>query len=57
MSNHLQTAREIGVRKALKAAGYASIDDVRKQAEDCGLIEKPAKTASPVAGLLGALKK
>jgi hypothetical protein len=57
MSNHLRSAREIGVRRALKEAGYTSIEDVRKQAEDCGLVEKTAKTASPVAGLLGALKK
>jgi hypothetical protein len=45
MSNHLKTAREIGVQKALKEAGYASVADVEKQAAELGLIQAP-KTAS-----------
>jgi hypothetical protein len=57
MSNHLRTAREIGVYRALKEAGYSSVDDVLAQAQACGLVEAPAKTASPVSGLLGALKR
>ena len=56
-NNHLKHAREIGAQKALKEAGYASIEDVIKQAEEIGLVAPRAKTASPLDGLLGSLKK
>ncbi len=56
--SHIKTAYDLGVQKALKEAGYTSIDDVRKQAEAAGLIQ-PEKTAaaSPLDGLMAALGK
>lgn len=52
--SHIKTAHEIGVRKALREAGYASMDDVYKQAESVGLVpaQQPANTLdSLIAGL------
>lgn len=52
--SHIKTAHDIGVQKALKEAGYASMDDVYKQAESIGLIpaRQPANTMdSLIAGL------
>lgn len=46
---HLETAHEFGVRKALEKCGYASIDDVQKEAAELGLLEQAAAPA-PVAG-------
>lgn len=45
MSNHLKTAHDFGVQKALEAVGYKSAEEVRQEAEALGLIEKP-KTAA-----------
>lgn len=44
-STHLKTAHDWGAQQALTQAGYKSLDDLRKEAEDLGLIEKP-KTAA-----------
>lgn len=52
--SHIKTAHDIGVRKALKEAGYASMEDVYKQAESVGLIpaQRPADNLdSLIAGL------
>lgn len=53
--SHLKTAHDLGVQKALKEAGYASLDDVHKEAEAVGLIEK--KASKPTDGLLALLGK
>ena len=45
MQNHLKTAREYGVQKALEAVGYRSADELTKEAEAIGLVEAP-KTAT-----------
>lgn len=55
--SHIKTAHDIGVQKALKEAGYASLEDVQKQAEAVGLIKPAEKTASPLDALLGNLVK
>lgn len=39
--SHLQTAHEYGVKKALEKHGFASIEDVQKEAEELGLFEQP----------------
>lgn len=56
--SHIKTAYDLGVQKALKEAGYSSMDDVRKQAEALGLIQ-PEKTAAanPLDGLMAAVSK
>jgi hypothetical protein len=46
---HLQTAHEYGVNQALRKLGYASVEEVEKQAAELGLIEA-AKTAAPTTG-------
>lgn len=60
MKSHLETAREYGVRKALEKCGYASADDVQKEASALGLLEQPApaKTASdkPLENVFASLK-
>jgi hypothetical protein len=54
--SHIKTAHDMGVRKALKEAGYASMDDVYKQAESIGLI--PARQpAGTLDSLLASLSK
>lgn len=45
---HLQTAHEWGVKQALQQLGYASIEEVHKQAAELGLTTEPQKTAAPV---------
>ncbi len=55
--SHIKTAQELGVQKALKEAGYSSIDDVRKQAEALGLLDKEAAPTNPVAGIVAHLGK
>lgn len=55
--SHLKTAHDLGVQKALKEAGYASLEEVQKQAETLGLTQKEAAPASPVDGVLAALGK
>jgi len=44
MKTHLQTAHEYGVAKALEKCGYASIEEVQKEAAAIGLAGNP-KTA------------
>jgi hypothetical protein len=53
--SHLKTAHDLGVQKALKEAGYNSLEDVQKEAEAVGLIEK--KASHPTDGLLSILGK
>lgn len=56
--SHLKTAQDLGVQQALKEAGYASIEDVQKQAEALGLLKKEAAApANPTDGLLALLGK
>lgn len=59
MKTHLQTAHEYGVQKALEKCGYASIEDVQKEASALGLTDAPnAKTggaADPLASLFQKL--
>lgn len=58
MSNHLKTAHEYGVQKALENVGYKTADEVRRDAEALGLIEQPQKTAaSTLDGLFRSLQK
>lgn len=58
MSNHLRTAHDYGVQKALEQAGYKTAEEVQRDAEALGLIEAP-KTASANAldGLFRSLQK
>jgi hypothetical protein len=58
MSNHLKTAHEYGVQKALENVGYKSAEEVRRDAEALGLIQPPQKTAeSTLEGLFRTLQK
>lgn len=55
MSNsHIKTAHAWGVEQALSQAGYASYNDLVKEAQDLGLLEKTALSPG-AAGLGGAL--
>lgn len=56
--SHIKTARDIGVRKALKEAGYESLEDVYKQAQEVGLIpgQQPSQ-ADGLDGLIAGLAK
>ncbi len=49
MSNHLKTARDWGSQKALEAVGYKTAEEVQRDAEELGLIEKPKTAAAPDA--------
>ena len=50
MNTHLRTAHQYGVTKALEKCGYASLDEVTKEAAALGLTETPAaKTAADAA--------
>lgn len=57
-NQHLKTAHDYGVQKALESVGYKSTDEVIKEAQALGLIEAP-KTASanPLEGLFKQLSK
>lgn len=58
MSNHLKTAREWGSQQALERVGYKTAEDVRKEAEELGLIEPPkTAAANPLADLFRAAQK
>lgn len=46
---HLDTAHEYGTQKALEAHGYASINDLQKEAAELGLLETPAQPQKKVA--------
>jgi len=59
-NSHLTTAHQWGVQQALKQAGYESIDQVQKEAEELGLFEQPqqaepTKTASPVDAVMASI--
>lgn len=54
--SHLKTARDMGVQQALKEAGYASIDDVYKQAESIGLVQ-PRRASGSLDDLIAGLAK
>ena len=55
--SHIKTARDIGVQKAIKEAGYASIEDVYKQAQEIGLLPAPAAQANSLDSLIAGLVK
>ena len=59
MANHLDTAHNYGVQKALEAAGYKSAEDVQRDAEAIGLVPptKTAAPADPLADLFRSLTK
>lgn len=42
--NHVKTAHAWGVQQALQQLGYSSLEELRKEAHDLGLLEQ--KTAS-----------
>lgn len=54
--SHIKTARDIGVQKALKEAGYESLEDVYKQAQEVGLIPVQ-RQADGLEGLIASLAK
>lgn len=54
--SHIKTARDIGVQKALKEAGYASLEDVYKQAQEVGLVPSQQQTDG-LDGLIAGLAK
>jgi hypothetical protein len=54
--NHLKTAHEYGVQKALENVGYKSAAEVQRDAEALGLIQ-PQKTANVLDGLFRTLQK
>lgn len=51
MQNHLKTAREWGVQRALEDAGYKSAEEVVKEAQALGILEAPQPAASPLDAL------
>lgn len=42
--SHINTARNLGVQKAIKEAGYESLEDVYKQAQEIGLTQNQRQT-------------
>lgn len=54
--SHIKTARDLGANKALKEAGYASLEDVYKQAQEVGLIPSQP-TSAGLDGLIANLAK
>lgn len=55
--SHIKTAHDIGVQKALKEAGYASLEDVYKQAESVGLIPPRQPAVNNLDNLIAGLTK
>ncbi len=56
--SYIKVAHDYGMTLALKELGYASIEDVEKQALDLGLVESPeAEKNAALAGLFPNLKK
>ncbi len=59
--SHLKTAHQYGVNEALKKCGYASTDEVNKEAAELGLLEEPkpeqTKTAEPAGGVFDMLRQ
>ena len=57
-NNHLRTAHEYGVQKALENVGYKSAEEVRRDAEALGIVPPPQKTAeTALDGLFRSLQK
>ena len=54
--SHIKTAREIGAQKAIKEAGYESLEDVYKQAKEIGLIPSP-RANDGLDGLIANITK
>jgi hypothetical protein len=46
MTNHLRTAHEYGVQKALEERGYKTAAEVLEEAKALGLVGNNTKTAS-----------
>jgi hypothetical protein len=59
MNSHIKTAHQYGVNKALEECGYASTDEVNKEAAELGLLEAPeqTKTAEPQGGVFDVLRQ
>lgn len=57
MSNHLKTAHEWGVQQALAKVGYKTAEDVRKEAEELGILEQPKPAANAMADLFRNARK
>jgi hypothetical protein len=55
--SHIKTARDIGVQKAIKEAGYASLEDVYKEAQEIGLLPSQTPQAHGLDGLIAGLVK
>ncbi len=55
--SHIKTARDIGVQKALKEAGYESLEDVYKQAQEVGLLPSQQQPQAGLDGLIAGLAK
>lgn len=55
--SHIKTARDIGVQKAIKEAGYASLEDVYKQAQEIGMLPNQAPQANSLDNLIAGLVK
>jgi hypothetical protein len=57
MNTHLRTAHQYGVTKALEKCGYASLDEVTKEAAALGLVDAPAQAKTAAASSLGDVFK
>jgi hypothetical protein len=55
MNSHLKTAHQYGVNEALKKCGYATVEDVTKEAAELGLLETPP--TEPTNDVFNVLKK
>jgi len=58
MANHLKTAHDYGVQKALEQHGYKTAEEVLEEAKNLGLVDQP-KTASDnsLDALFASLRK
>lgn len=57
MNNHIKTAYDYGVQKALETHGYKSAEEVAREAAELGLLpEAPTKTAAE-SDSLAALRR
>jgi len=57
MNSHLRTAHQYGVTKALEKCGYASLDEVTKEASALGLTPEPAPKTAGDASLDDVFKR
>lgn len=55
--SHIKTARDIGVQKAIKEMGYASLEDVYKEAQEIGLLPSQTQQTNGLDGLIASLVK